>query len=74
MRPVRHERSMEVLNPGFRQIGSKMAHAVINHSLAYFEPVCVRLASTGGQLTYTNTIDGFWRISSGNRMTTRARL
>ena len=38
-------------NPGYRQIGRKMAHAVINHSLAYVE-----------QLTHTNTIEGFWSL------------
>ena len=38
-------------NPGYRQIGGKMAHAIINHSLAYVE-----------QLTHTNTIEGFWSL------------
>ena len=38
-------------NPGYRQIGSKMAHAIINHSLAYVE-----------QLTHTNAIEGFWAL------------
>ena len=33
-------------------------------SLNWFivEPVCVRLARTGRQLTYTNTIEGFWSL------------
>ena len=35
----------------YRQVGAKMAHAVINHSLAYVE-----------QLTHTNEIDGFWSL------------
>ena len=38
-------------NTAYRQIGRKMAHAVINHSLAYVE-----------QLTHTNTIEGFWAL------------
>ena len=38
-------------NTSYRQIGRKMAHAVINHSLAYVE-----------QLTHTNTIEGFWSL------------
>ena len=38
-------------NPAYRQVGRKMAHAIINHSLAYVE-----------QLTHTNTIEGFWSL------------
>ena len=38
-------------NPAYRQVGRTMAHAVINHSLAYVE-----------QLTYTNSIEGFWAL------------
>ena len=38
-------------NPAYRRIGRTMAHAVINHSLAYVE-----------QLTHTNSIDGFWAL------------
>ena len=38
-------------NPSYRQVGRKMAHAIINHSLAYVE-----------QLTHTNTIEGFWSL------------
>ena len=35
-------------NPVYRRIGRKIAHAIINHSLAYVE-----------QLTHTNGIEGF---------------
>ncbi len=38
-------------NPVYRQVGRTMAHAVINHSLAYVE-----------QLTHTNAIEGFWAL------------
>ena len=38
-------------NPSYRQVGRTMAHAVINHSLAYVE-----------QLTHTNGIEGFWAL------------
>ena len=38
-------------NTAYRQIGRKMAHAMINHSLAYVE-----------QLTHTNGIEGFWSL------------
>ena len=38
-------------NPVYRQIGRKMLHAVINHSMAYVE-----------QLTHTNGIEGFWAL------------
>ncbi len=38
-------------NPAYHQVGRKMVHAVINHSLAYVE-----------QLTHTNGIEGFWAL------------
>ena len=38
-------------DPHYRHMGTKMAHAVINHSLAYVE-----------QLTHTNEIEGFWSL------------
>ena len=38
-------------NTAYRQVGRKMFHAVINHSLAFVE-----------QLTHTNGIEGFWSL------------
>ena len=38
-------------NPAYRQVGRKMFHAVINHSMSYVE-----------QLTHTNSIEGFWAL------------
>ena len=38
-------------NPVYRRIGRKIAHAIINHSLAYVE-----------QLTHTNGIESFWAL------------
>ena len=47
-------------NPGYRQIGSKMAHAIINHSLAYVEQLtCLRAPH---RQAHTNTIEGFWAL------------
>ena len=38
-------------NPAYHQVGRKMVHAIINHSLAYVE-----------HFTHTNTIEGFWAL------------
>ena len=47
-------------NPGYRQIGSKMAHAIINHSLAYVEQLtCLRAPH---RQAHTNAIEGFWAL------------
>ena len=38
-------------SPLYRQVGQKMTHAVINHSVSYVEG-----------LIHTNTIEGFWSL------------
>ncbi|HTU11632.1 MAG TPA: IS1595 family transposase [Allosphingosinicella sp.] len=37
--------------PGYRRVGRKMLHAVVNHSAAYVDG-----------MTHTNTIEGFWAL------------
>ena len=48
-------------NPSYRQMGRKMAHAVINHSLAYVEQLTPACASPHAD-RHTNTIEGFWSL------------
>ena len=51
--PVEKDRTILITdeNPVYRRIGRKIAHAIINHSLAYVE-----------QLTHTNGIESFWAL------------
>ena len=47
-------------NPIYRQVGRKMFHAVINHSLAYVEQLtCLRAPH---RQAHTNGIEGFWAL------------